>query len=83
MAGHDHGAPEAQRIRFRLGVNLGDVIVDGDDIYGDGVNLAARLEGLAEPGGICISGAAFDHAVNKTDVGFASLGERRAPRRET
>jgi adenylate cyclase len=83
MAGHDHGAPEAQRIRFRLGVNLGDVIVDGDDIYGDGVNVAARLEGLAEPGGICISGAAFDHAVNKTDVGFASLGERRVPRRET
>jgi adenylate cyclase len=83
MAGYDYGAPEAQRIRFRLGVNLGEVIVDVDDIYGDGVNLAARLEGLAEPGGICISGAAFDHAVNKTDVGFASLGERRAPRRET
>jgi class 3 adenylate cyclase len=47
MAGHDQGAPEAQRIRFRLGVNLGDVIVDGNDIYGDGVNVAARLEGLA------------------------------------
>ena len=77
MAGHDQGAPEAQRIRFRLGVNLGDVIVDGNDIYGDGVNVAARLEGLAEPGGICISGTAFDHAVNKADVGFASLGEQR------
>jgi hypothetical protein len=47
------------------------------DIYGDGVNVAARLEGLAEPGGICISGTAFDHAVNKVDVGFASLGEQR------
>ena len=77
MAGHDQGAPEAQRIRFRLGVNLGDIIVDGNDIYGDGVNVAARLEGLAEPGGICISGTAFDHAVNKADVGFASLGEQR------
>ena len=77
MAGHDQGAPEAQRIRFRLGVNLGDVIVDGNDIYGDGVNVAARLEGLADPGGICISGTAFDHAVNKADVGFASLGEQR------
>ena len=77
MAGHDQGAPEAQRIRFRLGVNLGDVIVDGNDIYGDGVNVAARLEGLADPGGVCISGTAFDHAVNKADVGFASLGEQR------
>ena len=77
MVGHDQGAPEAQRIRFRLGVNLGDVIVDGNDIYGDGVNVAARLEGLADPGGICISGTAFDHAVNKVDVGFASLGEQR------
>ena len=77
MASHDQGAPEAQRIRFRLGVNLGDIIVDGNDIYGDGVNVAARLEGLAEPGGICISGTAFDHAVNKADVGFASLGEQR------
>ena len=77
MAGHDQGAVEAQRIRFRLGVNLGDVIVEGNDIYGDGVNVAARLEGLAEPGGICISGTAFDHAVNKADVGFASLGEQR------
>ena len=77
MAGHDQGVPEAQRIRFRLGVNLGDVIVDGNDIYGDGVNVAARLEGLADPGGICISGTAFDHAVNKADVGFASLGEQR------
>jgi adenylate cyclase len=77
MAGHDQGAPEARRIRFRLGVNLGDIIVDGNDIYGDGVNVAARLEGLAEPGGICISGTAFDHAVNKADVGFASLGEQR------
>jgi adenylate cyclase len=76
-AGHDKGAPEAQRIQFRIGVNLGDVIVDGNDIYGDGVNVAARLESLAEPGGICVSGTAFDHVVHKADVGFASLGEQR------
>jgi TolB-like protein/tetratricopeptide (TPR) repeat protein len=77
MAGHDQGVPEEQRIQFRLGVNLGDVIVDGNDIYGDGVNVAARLEGLAQPGGICVSGTAFDHVVNKADVGFTSLGEKR------
>ena len=71
------GRHRAQRIRFRIGVNLGDVIVEGNDIYGDGVNIAARLEALAEPGGICISGTAFDHAVHKVDVGFASLGEQR------
>ena len=83
-AGHDKGAPEAQRIQFRIGVNLGDVIVDGNDIYGDGVNVAARLEGLAEPGGICVSGTAFDHVVHKADVGFASLessGSRTSPTR--
>jgi class 3 adenylate cyclase/TolB-like protein/Flp pilus assembly protein TadD len=76
MAGHNQGVLEAQQIRFRIGVNLGDIIVDGGDIYGDGVNVAARLEALAEPGGICISGTAFDHAVHKADVGFAALGEQ-------
>ncbi|QRM57240.1 adenylate/guanylate cyclase domain-containing protein [Sinorhizobium sp. BG8] len=74
MSTHDQDVPESQRIRFRIGVNLGDIIVEGDDIYGDGVNIAARLQSLAEPGGICISGTAFDHAVHKTDVGFAALG---------
>ncbi len=58
-------------------MNLGDVIVEDGDIYGDGVNVAARLEGLAEPGGICISGTAFDHVLHKADVGFTSLGEKR------
>src|SRR5271163_1588464 len=77
MPDHDQRAVEARRIRFRIGVNLGDVIVEGNDIYGDGVNVAARLEGLAEPGGICISGTVFDHVINKADVGFASLGEKR------
>jgi adenylate cyclase len=77
MADRDQSTVEARKIRFRIGVNLGDVIVDGNDIYGDGVNIAARLEALAEPGGICISGTAFDHAVHKADVGFAGLGEQR------
>ena len=77
MADRNKGTTEAQQIRFRIGVNLGDVIVEGNDIYGDGVNIAARLEAMAEPGGICISGTAFDHAVHKVDVGFASLGEQR------
>jgi adenylate cyclase len=77
MSKYDQGVPEPQHIRFRIGVNLGDIIVEGDDIYGDGVNIAARLEALAEPGGICISGMAFDHARHKADVGFASSGEQR------
>lgn len=74
MPQFDQGVPEAQQIRFRIGVNLGDIIVEEDDIYGDGVNIAARLESLAEPGGICISGMAFDQARHKVDVGFADLG---------
>ena len=52
---------EDRRIRFRIGINLGDVIIERDDIFGDGVNIAARLEALAEPGGICISGSVHDH----------------------
>src|SRR5213595_1425091 len=61
MADRDLDLAEERRLRFRIGVNLGDVIADGDDIYGDGVNIAARLEGLAEPGGVCISGTVRDH----------------------
>lgn len=77
MADRNKGTAEARQIRFRIGVNLGDIIVEGDDIYGAGVNIAARLQEIAEPGGICISGTAFDHAVHKVDVGFADLGEQR------
>jgi adenylate cyclase len=77
MAGRDQGVSEEQRIQFRIGVNLGDIIVEGDDIYGDGVNIAARLQGIAQPGGVFISGTAFDHAVHKADVGFSALGEQQ------
>src|SRR4051812_50032625 len=59
MAEREAGVPEAERIRFRIGVNLGDVIVEGEDIYGDGVNVTSRLEQLAEPGGVAISGTGF------------------------
>ena len=68
-------APDA-RMLFRVGINLGDIVVDGDDILGDGVNVAARLEGIAEPGGICISGSAYDQVRGKVSVEFADLGER-------
>ncbi len=77
MAERNKGVPGDRRIEFRIGINLGDIIIDGDDIYGDGVNIAARLEGLAEPGGICISGAAYEQLKAKVDVGYEDLGERR------
>jgi adenylate cyclase len=76
LAEREAGVPEAERIRFRIGVNLGDVIVEGEDIYGDGVNVAARLEQLAEPGGIVISGTVFDHLRGELGCTFASLGEQ-------
>jgi adenylate cyclase len=69
--------PEARRMRFRIGVNLGDVIEKSDGtVYGDGVNIAARLEALAEPGGVTISGTTFDQVDGKLDVGFEYLGEK-------
>jgi adenylate cyclase len=76
MAGRERDVPEAERVRFRVGINLGDVIVEGEDIYGDGVNVAARLEQLAEPGGIVVSGTAFDHLRGELGRAFAPLGER-------
>src|ERR1051326_7320278 len=63
-------APEDQRIVFRIGVNLGDIIVEEGDIHGDGVNVAARLEALADPGGICVSGTVRDHIGDRLDVMF-------------
>jgi adenylate cyclase len=69
--------PDSKSITFRIGVNVGDVIIDDDDIYGDGVNVAARLEGLADPGGICISGMVFDYVKGKLDAGFEDLGPQQ------
>jgi class 3 adenylate cyclase len=65
-----------RRLEFRIGINLGDVIVEDDRIYGDGVNIAARLEGLADPGGICISRTAFDQIEDKLPLGYEYLGEK-------
>ena len=69
--------PDDKRIAFRVGINLGDVVVDGDDIHGDGVNVAARLEGLAEAGGICISGGVYDQVRDRIDYPFEDLGEHQ------
>ena len=67
--------PENREMKFRIGVNLGDIAEDGDRIYGDGVNVAARIESLAEPGGICISRTAYDQVKNKLELGYEYLGE--------
>lgn len=72
----DAGTPDDRRMRFRIGVNLGDVMVDGSDIFGDGVNVAARLQELAEPGGVVISGSVYDQVYKKLSVGFDYLGQR-------
>jgi adenylate cyclase len=77
LSAQDSHLPEAQRMRFRIGINLGDVMVDGSDIYGDGVNIAARLQELAEPGGILISGPVYDQVHNKLSVGFDYLGQQQ------
>ena len=74
MAERNAATPEDRRIEFRLGINLGDVIVDGDDIHGDGVNLAARLQELAEPGGVYVSAVVHDQTRTKLDLDFQDLG---------
>jgi class 3 adenylate cyclase len=76
MAGRDLDLPKERRLRIRIGVNLGDVIVESDDIYGDGVNIAARLEGLAAPGGICVSGTVRDHIGDRLPYVFEDIGEQ-------
>ena len=76
MPGHNAGVAEERRIEFCIGINLGDVIVEGEDIYGDGVNVAARLEGLAQPGGVCISRAARDQVRDKLSLELEDLGEQ-------
>jgi adenylate cyclase len=76
MAERDLDLAEERRLRFRIGINLGDVIADGDDIYGDGVNIAARLQGLAVPGGICVSGTVRDHIGDRLPYAFEDMGEQ-------
>src|SRR6266849_6769533 len=68
--------PPSRQVRFRIGINLGDVMVQGQDLLGDGVNVAARLQGAAEPGGICLSGSVYDQIRNKLSLSFMSLGEK-------
>ena len=69
--------PQEQRIEFRMGINVGDVIIDGTDMWGDGVNVAARLEALAEPGGICVSGRVQEDVHGKLDIAFEDTGEQQ------
>jgi class 3 adenylate cyclase/pimeloyl-ACP methyl ester carboxylesterase len=76
MVSNNVNVPEDKRIVFRIGINVGDIIIDGDDIFGDDVNIAARLEALCEPGGVCISRAANDQIRDKLSLAFADLGEQ-------
>src|SRR5437660_12556765 len=76
MRDRNAGVPQERRIEFRIGVNLGDVIVEGKDIFGDGVNVAARLESIARPGGITISGSVRDHVGNRLDLAFEDMGDQ-------
>jgi len=77
MRDRNGSVPQDRRIEFRIGVNLGDVVVEGEDIFGDGVNVAARLESIAKPGGITISGSVRDHVGNRLDLVFEDLGEQQ------
>src|SRR5271168_2555165 len=77
MAGRNAGVPPDRRIEFRVGINLGDIISEEGDIFGDGVNIAARLEALAEPGGICLSTAAHEQVRDRLDIAFEDLGEQQ------
>jgi TolB-like protein/class 3 adenylate cyclase len=76
MHQRNEGVPVDRRMLFRIGINLGDILIEGDDILGDGVNIAARLESIAEPGGICISSSAYDQVRGKVAVEFTDLGEQ-------
>src|SRR5467141_5006129 len=76
MAERNADIADAQRIEFRVGINLGDIMIDAEDIHGDGVNIAARLEGIAEPGGICVSGIVHDQVQGRLDCAFEDIGEQ-------
>lgn len=77
ISSQESDPPHPDRMQFRIGINLGDVMVDGSDIYGDGVNVAARLQELAEPGGVVISASVYDQVHNKLSLGFDCLGQRQ------
>ncbi|MCH8844727.1 MAG: adenylate/guanylate cyclase domain-containing protein, partial [SAR324 cluster bacterium] len=77
LAERNSGLPAERRMDFRIGINLGEVLVEGDEIFGDGINVAARLEGLAEPGGITVSGAVYDAVKGKLGLEFQSLGAQK------
>src|SRR3974390_1620932 len=80
MTEHNTGLPPDNRIEFRMGINVGDIVVEDGDIFGDGVNVAARLEGLAEPGGICVSARVQEDAAGKLDLTFSDKGDQ-APKK--
>jgi adenylate cyclase len=77
MAERNAAIPDERRIEFRIGINVGDIIIDDSDIFGDGVNIAARLEGLAKPGGICVSGRVHEDVQGKLNIGFEDAGEQQ------
>jgi class 3 adenylate cyclase len=77
MMARNTNVPAERRLEFRMGINIGDIIIEDGDIFGDGVNIAARLEALAEPGGICVSAAAHDQVRDRLDIFFSDLGEQQ------
>jgi adenylate cyclase len=77
IAAREADGPEERRIRYRIGINIGDVVHEDGDIFGDGVNVAVRLEGVAEPGGICIARNVYEQVKSKLAIGFAPIGPRR------
>src|SRR5215470_3379745 len=77
MGARNTATPEGRRIEFRMGINVGDIIIEDGDIFGDGVNIAARLEALAQPGGICVSDRVHVDVAGKIDVGFEDMGEQQ------
>ena len=76
MARRNEGIPQDRRMLFRIGINLGDILIEGEDILGDGVNVAARLEGIAQPGNICLSSSAYEQVRDKVSAHFTDLGEQ-------
>src|SRR5215472_9675138 len=77
MAGRNADVPHEKRLEFRIGINVGDIIIDHGDIFGDGVNVAVRLEGIAEPGGICVSRRVLEDVQGKLDIAFEDAGEHQ------